>query len=92
LFQQKKRIDLVENPSIMADKSKRLTLSLKDVPDDVYEILLTEQGRIKLEKKCGKFGLAQVIYKMVRQYRSANAEKGIHAGANDPIRPVLRTE
>jgi hypothetical protein len=76
----------------MANELKRRALSLKDVPDDVYQLLLTEQGRIKLEKGCGKFGLEQVIYKMVRQYRPPHAEKGIHKGSNDDVRPLLPGE
>lgn len=47
-------------------KSAGRSLSLKNVPDDVFETLIHEQTRIKLEKGTGKFGLDQVIYKILR--------------------------
>lgn len=47
-------------------KSAGRSLSLKNVPDDVFEFLIHQQTRIKLEKGTGKFGLDQVIYKILR--------------------------
>lgn len=39
---------------------------MKDVPEDVFEILINEQTRIKLDRGTGQFGLAQVIYRLIR--------------------------
>jgi hypothetical protein len=52
----------------MPTENKNRQLSLKNVPDDIFSILVTEQAKIKLEKRSGKFGLEQVIYKMVRAF------------------------
>lgn len=47
-------------------KSKGRALSLKDVPEDVFEILINEQTRIKLDRGTGQFGLDRVIYRFIR--------------------------
>src|ERR1700685_4371730 len=41
-------------------------ITLKDVPEDVFEILITEQTRFKLDRGAGQFGLDQVIYRHIR--------------------------
>ncbi|HET6255861.1 MAG TPA: hypothetical protein VFE32_17420 [Puia sp.] len=56
-------------------KSGPRSLSLKNVPDDVFELLVHEQTRIKLEKRTGKFGIEQVVYKLLRALNKISGMK-----------------
>lgn len=39
---------------------------LNNVPGDIYDFLLKQQAKIKLEKKKGVFGLEKTIYSLLR--------------------------
>jgi hypothetical protein len=57
----------------MAETRKMI---LRNIPDDVFKILLTEQHKEKILKNRGQFGLEQTIYKIVRDYeRCRKAEE-----------------
>lgn len=54
------------------------SITLRNIPPDVFKILLQEQGRVKSEKSLGQFGLEQTIYNIVRESercKKANQEK-----------------
>lgn len=42
------------------------SLTLKKIPEDIYKYLLKQQGRIKVEKSKGVFGLEQTVYAIIR--------------------------
>jgi len=51
-------------------------LKLRNIPDDVFKILLIEQSKEKIAKNKGVFGIEQTIYKIVRDYeRCRKAEE-----------------
>lgn len=43
-------------------------LTLRNIPEDVFKILLIEQHAEKINKNKGQFGLEQTIYKIIRDY------------------------
>jgi hypothetical protein len=50
--------------------------TLTNIPEDVFKILLKEQYRMKHNRQLGRYGLAQTVYKIVRDYeRCRDAEK-----------------
>jgi hypothetical protein len=53
------------------------SLTLRDIPPDVYKILITEQGLIKAEKGIGMFGLEQTIYSIVREWKRCREENPV---------------
>jgi len=50
------------------------SITLRNIPPDIFKILLLEQGEIKNEKSLGKFGLEQTIYKLLREYERCKKE------------------
>lgn len=50
------------------------SLTLRNIPPDVFKILLREQGEIKNERAIGKFGIEQTIYKLIREYERCKKE------------------
>lgn len=40
--------------------------TLKEIPEDVYNIVLAEQSEIKKKKKINQFSFESTIYKMIR--------------------------
>lgn len=48
---------------------------LKQMPDDVYKIILTEQGKIKAEKRISQYSLEQTIYSIIREWKRCREEK-----------------
>lgn len=43
-------------------------LTLRRIPADIFQILLIEQHKEKVNKHKGQFGLEQTIYKIIREY------------------------
>lgn len=43
-------------------------LTLRRIPQDIFQILLTEQHKEKLHRNKGQFGLEQTIYKIIREF------------------------
>lgn len=62
-----------------ANNIKKRDLLLKDVPDDIFKIIVEEQARIKVQKKSGQFGLAQVVYKMLRERNREQKDDQVHS-------------
>lgn len=51
------------------------SFTLRNIPEDVFKILLVEQNKERLKNK-GVFGLNQVVYKIIREYeRCKKAEE-----------------
>lgn len=42
-------------------------IRLTDVPDDIYNMLLHEQSKVKLANNIGQFSLESTIYKLLRE-------------------------
>lgn len=50
--------------------------TLTNIPDDVFKILLKEQFKMKDSRSIGRYGLAQTVYKIVREFeRCKDQEK-----------------
>lgn len=60
------------NPHNDAQPKKPKQLRLDAVPKDVYKILITEQGKKKVDCEC-QFSLEQTIYMLIR--RAVKEEK-----------------
>ena len=45
-----------------------MAFTLKDMPEDVRKILLTEQKTEKENRGTNKLGLSSVIYKIIREW------------------------
>lgn len=53
------------NKTTSGDKKLKISLTLKDVPTDIYNLLVDKQAEMK--KKIGaNFGLEATIYKLLR--------------------------
>jgi hypothetical protein len=50
------------------------SMTLRDIPEDVFKILLTEQKEEKMKRKIGMYGIEQTIYKIVRDYERCKKE------------------
>jgi hypothetical protein len=44
-------------------------LKLRNIPEDIYCILLQEQAKIKAVKKIGMFGMERTLYAIIREHR-----------------------
>lgn len=42
-------------------------ITLRDVPDDVFKIILEEQAKEKQSKGIGQWSLEKTIYKMIKE-------------------------
>lgn len=51
------------------------TILLSKVPEDIYEYLLKQQAKIKIEKKKGVFGIEQTIYSIIRDCRKCDEDE-----------------
>lgn len=54
------------------------SITLRNIPPDVFQILLKEQHETKANRNIGRFGIEQTIYKVVRELercKKANQEK-----------------
>jgi hypothetical protein len=50
--------------------------TLRNIPEDVFKILLKEQHKMKQARAIGRYGLGQTVYKIVRDYeRCRDSEK-----------------
>lgn len=47
-----------------------MAFTLKDMPEDVRKILLTEQKNEKENRMTNQFSLSSVIYKIVREWNN----------------------
>lgn len=47
---------------------------LKQMPEDVYKIILTEQGVIKAERGISQYSLEQTIYSIIREWKRCREE------------------
>lgn len=50
-------------------------LTLRNIPEDVFKILVIEQGKEKIKKGKGVFGLEQTIYKVIREFDRCRKEE-----------------
>jgi len=51
-------------------------MTLRNIPTDVFKILLKEQHKVKQARGVGRYGIEQTVYKIVREYeRCRDAEK-----------------
>jgi hypothetical protein len=53
------------------------SITLRGIPEDVYKIIIKEQGRIKHERAIGMFGIEQTIYSIVREWKRCREEKPV---------------
>jgi hypothetical protein len=44
-------------------------MRLRNIPEDIYCILLQEQGKIKSARKVGMFSMEQTIYAIIREHK-----------------------
>lgn len=52
----------------MSRKNGAITYSFRNIPQEVYKIILREQNRIKLNKGVSQFSLEQTIYTIIRDW------------------------
>lgn len=57
-------------------------LTLRHIPQDIFQILLIEQCKEKLTKHKGQFGLEQTIYKIIREFDRGKKKE------QDEVKPV----
>lgn len=50
-------------------------ITLRTIPEEVYEFLLETQGKIKVDKKVSQYSLEQTIYKLVREHKDFSSKK-----------------
>lgn len=48
--------------------------TLKEIPEDVYNLVLAEQSEIKKKKRINQFSFESTIYKMIRDYCKCRKE------------------
>jgi hypothetical protein len=51
------------------------SLTLRNIPPDVFLILLKEQHEAKANRNIGRFGIEQTIYKVLREFERCKKEK-----------------
>jgi hypothetical protein len=51
------------------DTKKPRQMRLRNIPEDIYCILLQEQGKIKSARKVGMFSMEQTIYAIIREHK-----------------------
>lgn len=51
------------------------SLTLRNIPPDVFLILLKEQHEAKTNRNIGRFGIEQTIYKVLREFERCKKEK-----------------
>lgn len=50
-------------------------MTLRDIPPDVFKILLDEQKEEKVKRGKGMYGIEQTIYKIIRDYERCKKEE-----------------
>lgn len=50
-------------------------ISLKTIPEDVYEFILETQGEIKVHKKTSQYSLEKTVIKLLTDYKNIKREK-----------------
>lgn len=50
------------------------SLTLRNIPPDIFRLLLKEQSQHKEAKSIGRFGLEQTIYKILREFERCRKE------------------
>lgn len=51
------------------------SMTLRNIPTDVFKILLKEQSKVKQARSIGRYGIEQTVYKIVREFeRCKDAE------------------
>jgi len=50
---------------------------LKKMPDDVFKIILMEQGKIKAERSISQYSLEQTIYSIIREWERCREGKPV---------------
>lgn len=53
------------------------SFTLRDIPPDVFKILLTEQAKERSKNK-GVFGLNRVVFKIIRDYERCRKEEDLN--------------
>jgi hypothetical protein len=44
------------------------SITLRNIPCDIFQILLREQHKVKAHRSIGRFGIEQTVYKIIRDY------------------------
>lgn len=55
---------IADNENQSVEKAKKMIL--RNIPKDVYKIILTEQGKKKVDCEC-QFSIEQTIYMLIRR-------------------------
>lgn len=50
-------------------------IALRDVPEDVYKIIIQEQNRIRDERQISQYSQVQVVYSIIREWERCKKEK-----------------
>jgi len=45
------------------------TITVKNIPTDVYRLIISRQSEIKTKKGTGQYSLSQTIVEIVREYK-----------------------
>lgn len=64
-------VNLARNCTTYMAKS----MTLRNIPKDVFKILLDEQKEEKVRRGKGMYGIEQTIYKIVRDYERCKREE-----------------
>lgn len=59
----------------MEKNSKPKTYSFREMPDDIFKIILKEQNRIKLNKGVSQFSIEKTIYSILREWDTIKVRK-----------------
>lgn len=52
------------------------SITLRNIPTDIFQILLREQHKVKAHRSIGRFGIEQTVYKVIRDFeRCKESEK-----------------
>jgi hypothetical protein len=50
------------------------SITLRNIPSDIFQILLREQHKVKAHRNIGRFGIEQTVYKIIRDNERCNKE------------------
>lgn len=54
------------------------SFTLRRIPPDIFQILLIEQHKEKLNKNKGQFGFEQTIYKIIREFERCRKQEELN--------------
>lgn len=54
---------------------KKITYSFRNMPQEIYKIVLREQGRLKANRGTSQFGIDQTIYSIIREWEKCKEDK-----------------